>query len=124
MGDLAARLLLGGAGLLVVVAVVVAARAMERRRAGALVDVSALAGTVMFFSDRACMRCAAVRDLLDEEGVDYVEYGYEDDPAVHRAAGVVAVPLVVIRTDGSQPPAVLAGVPSARRLHRALAAIG
>jgi glutaredoxin len=122
MSDLTVRLLLGAGGLLVVAIALFVARVVERRRAEILVDVSALEGEVVFFSDRSCLRCDAVRTLLEGEGVQYAEYVYEDDAEIHRAAGVVAVPLVVIRSGRVDESVVLAGVPSVRRLRRALGA--
>jgi hypothetical protein len=75
-----------------------ATRWTRRRAETAVLDLSGIAGRVVFFSDEACRRCPAARDALSAAGVEFEEIRYGDDPQRFRATGAKAVPLVVVRT--------------------------
>ncbi|MEX0826317.1 MAG: hypothetical protein WD184_06165 [Acidimicrobiia bacterium] len=74
-----------------------AIRWTRRRADTAVLDLSGVAGRVVFFSDEACRRCPAARDALAASGVEFEEIRYGDDPQRFRATGATAVPLVVVR---------------------------
>lgn len=74
-----------------------ATRLTRRRAETSPLDLSGIAGRVVFFADEACKRCPAARDALVASGVEFEEIRYGDDPARFRATGAKAVPLVVVR---------------------------
>jgi hypothetical protein len=62
--------------------------------------------------------------MLEEAGVVAEEVVFDDDPQVWVRIGVEAVPLVVIRDRSGIVVESIAGVPSRRRLERALRRAG
>ncbi len=123
MTDLVVRLVIVAATLAVAGGLAyVAHRRTARRMEVAPVDLSGFGGRVLFFSDAACRRCPVVRDLLDELGVDYAEFSYGEHPEGMRAAGITAVPLVVVRDEAGGEVGRIAGRPGVRRLRRLLRA--
>lgn len=93
---------LAGIAMLSAVAFAWGANRLVRHRAvTASLDLSGVAGRIVFFSDVACRRCPAVREALS--GLDFEEIRYGDDPDRFRATGAPAVPLVVVRRpDGAE----------------------
>ncbi|HSM01195.1 MAG TPA: glutaredoxin domain-containing protein [Acidimicrobiia bacterium] len=98
---------------------------MIRRRARrATLDLSAIGGRVVFFSDTACRKCPAARDALVSAGAEFEEIRYGDDPARFRATGVPAVPLVVVRDEAGVEVGRIAGEVRARELRALLRRAG
>jgi len=115
------RLVLAAAFVVAVVGTAVVAGATRRRRAGVSpLELDGLGDGVLFFSDAACVRCDAVRAELDRWGGPYSEHRYDEEPEIHRGAGVIAVPLVVVRDEAGREVARFVGGGSVRRLRRLL----
>jgi len=89
-----------------------------RRAASGPLDLSGIADRVLLFSEASCPSCDVARLRLDGSGIDYREVRYEDDPEVHRNAGVTAVPLVVVRTADGEITGRIGGRPPIRTLNR------
>jgi predicted DsbA family dithiol-disulfide isomerase len=121
MSEAAVRLLLIAIGVAAVVATWAITKVTERWRAerGTL-NLDGLDARVLFFSDAACHRCDVVRAMLESETVEWIEIGFETDAATHERVGVTGVPLLVVRGLDDVITARMAGVPSRRRLRRAL----
>lgn len=119
MSEPVLRAIAVGTMVFAAVAAVVVADWWRRCRAERLdLDLREIEGTVIFFTDEACARCGAVRRLLEDLGVAYVEVRHEG--ARLEAIGVDAVPLVAVRDDEGEVVAQIGGVPSKGRLRRAL----
>lgn len=117
-----APVILTGAAVGVVLGVAYLGHRRQRRTAMTTqLRLDGVEGAVLFFSDVACRRCDLVRDRLESIGVDFVEIAFNHEPELQRAIGVVGVPLLVIRDDSGTIVGRMAGVPSARRIGRALA---
>lgn len=121
MSEVGWRIVLVGG---VTLAALAAARLATRRRRAHLerrtIDTTGLEGRVVLFSSSRCPSCDRVRLLLEDAGVTFEEIRFEDRPDAHRAAGVEAVPLLVLRDGGGAVTAQVAGAPTPRRLHRSL----
>lgn len=105
------------AGLVAWLLLVVVPRLVTRRRATSRIDLDGLPpDPVLFFTDPVCASCREARAALEELGVEYREVRYDADPDRFAAAGVISVPLIVVRRSGTVRMA--AGVPSQRRLRR------
>lgn len=83
---------------------------------GRLVDKPA----VVVFTAEHCERCARALELAGSFAVPLVEVKAEVDGAVMEALGVEAVPLTVVSGAGGRRVAQFGGVPSRRRLARAI----
>jgi hypothetical protein len=119
MSEPALRAVLVVAALAVVAGAVVVGRWLQRRRAGRLtLDLTGIEGRVILFSDTACARCDAVRDLLTDLGADFIEIAHGEGR--FGEIGVDAVPLVVVRGRDGAVTAQIGGVPGSARLRRAL----
>jgi hypothetical protein len=122
MSDLTIRLLVVGS-VIVVVAIV----ALVARRLGtpyhAPVDLDGLdlpAGLVLFTSTE-CEKCRKARAVVKATGAPLREVTYEIEAAMFERGGVSGVPLTVVIEENGGVVAQFAGVPSWRRLNRALA---
>lgn len=125
MGDLAVRGALFGVGVFVVVATAIVARRMERRRAVRTpLDLASIEESVVFFTDRACLRCGLVRDRLIDGRIPHREVDSESHPELFGRGAVEGVPLLVFRDPAGFEVARIAGVPSERRLRRVAARVG
>jgi len=125
MAESLVRALIGAGVALVAAAIAWMAWRAERRRAvtSALV-IDGIDGRILFFSDAACVRCDEARAVLESVGEPFTEVAYDSEPDRLRAAGVKAVPLVVVRrTDGAEVGRI-AGKVSTSRLRRLLRAAG
>ena len=121
MSDVAIRLLAAAMAVGVVVGVGIWGRVQERRRShGADLNLDGIEGSVLFFTDAACLRCGVVRSRLDDLGVDYTEIAYNHEPELQAAIGVIGVPQVVVRSRDGAIVARLVGSISRRRLRRAV----
>jgi len=119
MSEPALRAVLVAAALVVVIGAVVVGRWWQRHRAGRIpLDLSGVEGRVIFFSDTACVRCDAVRDLLTALDSEFTEIAHGGGR--FGEIGVDAVPLLVVRDDDGTVTAQIGGVPSSARLRRAL----
>ena len=122
MSDTAWRLTLVGSVTLGAVAVAWAASLRRwvdaRAAASGPLDLSEVEGRVLLFSEASCRSCDTARARLEAAGVEYREVRYEEEPLVHRSAGVTAVPVIVVRTAGGAVVGRIAGKPSNRRLER------
>lgn len=96
----------------------------RRRAETARLDLSGIAGRVVFFSDAACRKCPDARKALVAGGVDFEEIRYDDDPARFRATGTPAVPLVVVRASDGAEVGRIAGEVGVRELRRLLTRAG
>jgi len=94
------------------------------RRARVALNLEGIAGRVLLFSDSACARCDEARAALETAGAAFAEVAHDTDPEVMRAAGVVAVPLIVARRADGTEAGRIAGKVSPRRLRRLLASAG
>jgi len=116
------RALLGVGAVAIAVGIGYAARVGVRRRVEARpIDLTGVAGRVVFFSDAACVRCDDARSALDGTGVAYEEIAYDREPSRLEAAGVIAVPLIVVRRANGAEAGRIAGRVSPWRLRRLLA---
>jgi glutaredoxin len=114
--------------VILVVGIVLAAAAIARiafilrahRAAAARVDVSGLTGRVILFTESSCPTCTAARSALEASGVPYEEVSYSERPDELRAAGVEAVPLIVVRDPAGAVIGQMAGKPSEKALERLL----
>lgn len=119
------RVVIAVAAIGVVVAIAAWGRAHDRRRSAASdLDLSGIDGSVLFFTDSACLRCAVVRDRLDELGVEYSEIAFNHEPELQTAIGVVGVPQIVVRSGDGSIAARLVGSVSSRQLRRAVRRAG
>ena len=86
------------------------------------VDLSGLdlpAGIVLFTSTE-CANCARARTVVKTLGASVREVTWELEPHVFEAAGVESVPLTVVAGPDGVVADQIAGIPSRRRLVRAL----
>lgn len=103
------------------IAVALLARVLAARR-GPAVDIGRLvdhAAVVVFTADH-CTRCDQALDLAQSQSLPVVQVRAETDGAVMEALGVEAVPLTVVAAGGGRLVAQFGGVPSSRRLARAV----
>jgi glutaredoxin len=115
------RLVIAGVAIGVVIVVAAWGRASERRRSATSdLNLAGIEGSVLFFTDAACLRCAVVRDRLDELGVEYSEIAFNHEPELQASIGVQGVPQVVVRAGDGSIAARLVGSVSRRQLSRAV----
>lgn len=79
---------------------------------------------VVLFTSTECSTCKRAIGRLGDEGVAYRGVWYELEPDQFNIWGVAAVPLAVVIDAESSVVAVLSGVPSVKRLRRAVEAAG
>lgn len=121
MSDVVVRLLVATAVVAVGLGAAAGARIRDRRRAAlAPLDLSAVEGRLLFFTDSGCRRCAVARTRLDDLAVEYQEIAYQHEPDLMRRVGVTGVPLIVARDAAGTEVARIAGPPSRRALRRLL----
>ncbi len=119
--DAVARVLVVAAITAAALAIAFAAPRLSARRAErSPLDLRGIDGGIILFTDRSCQRCRRVRAMLADLGIDPVEYAYEDHPGDWDRVGVSAVPLLVIRGADGTVTGTIAGLPSRRRLRRAV----
>jgi glutaredoxin len=121
MNDAIVRILLVGAvaGAALVVARLANGRA-SRRAERADIDADGFTGRVLLFTDSACGTCDLARTVLESTGIEFVEVTYGAHPEGMQAAGISAVPLLVVRDERGQTVGRIAGRPSRRRVRRLL----
>lgn len=125
MAESAIRVLIGAAVVLTAVGVAGWARRAQRRGAvTAPLALDGIPGRIVLFSDAACARCDQARAVLETVGEPFSEVAFEADPGLMAAAGVGAVPLVVVRRADGTEVGRIAGKVSARRLRRLVKASG
>jgi glutaredoxin len=125
MADPWVRALLGLGAAAVAVGVGYGARIAVRRRVETRpIDLTGTTGGVVFFSDAACVRCDDARAALDATGVAYEEIAYDREPSRLEAAGVIAVPLIVVRRADGTEVGRIAGRVRPWRLRRLIARSG
>jgi protein-disulfide isomerase len=90
---------------------------------GPLVESERLVGdpAVIVFTADHCVRCERALELARSQALPVVQVRAEVDGAAMEALGVEAVPLTVVAGGGGRRVAQFGGVPSARRLSRAVA---
>jgi hypothetical protein len=121
VSDTAIRLLAAVLAAGVVAVVGIWGRVHEQRRSqGSDLNLDGIDGSVLFFTDTACLRCGVVRARLDDLGVEYTEIAHNHEPALLASIGVIGVPQVVVRSDDGVVVARLAGSISHRQLNRAV----
>ena len=125
MNDVVVRL------IIVLVAVIAAlgfARVSRSRRALSQppVDVSGLGleSPVVAFTSKGCENCMQVMALLASVGAQVREVSFDLDPELFEAAGVEAVPLVVVVDRDGNPVWQRGGKLTGRTVRRALARAG
>lgn len=99
-------------------------RLVADRVASRPVDLSAIKGNVMLFSEASCRSCDSARATLHALGVEFTEIRYEELPDLHLAAGIESVPLIAVRAADGALAGQIVGNPSRRRLGRLLRAAG
>ena len=97
-----------------------AARQAERRP----FDVGGFSGRVLLFTSAECSSCDAARAALESAGVEFDEITYAEHPQGMRQAGVVSVPMIVVRDGSATVVGVIAGRPRPQRLRRLLGRAG
>ena len=125
MPELLARLIVLGVGAGIAVGIGLAAtRAKRASQPRAQVDVVETDAAVVAFTSTDCDNCARVMAALRGLGVTVREVAHEREPALFEAAGVEAVPLVVVVRPGGGFASQFAGRVRRSRLRRALADAG
>ncbi len=125
MADPWVRALIGLGAVAAAVGVGFGARVASRRRIEVRpLDLTGIEGRVVFFSDAACLRCDEARAELQDAGVAFEEVAYDAHPGRLQAAGVTAVPLIVVRAPDGGEVGRIAGRVDPRRLRRLLARSG
>jgi glutaredoxin len=79
---------------------------------------------VVVFTSTTCPTCKEAIARLEQLRIPFREVTSELEPQRFDAWGVVAVPVIVVIDDGGRAVEVLAGVPNARILARAVAQAG
>ncbi len=122
MPDLLLRALwLGGAAGLAVGIGALASRVRRTSQPPARLDGLDLESAIVAFTSTDCENCAKVMRLLVGFDVPVREITHELEPVSFEAAGVGAVPLVVVLGRDGSAIAQFGGVPRRARLRRALA---
>ena len=125
MPDLMLRALwLAAAAGLAVGIGVLASRARRASQPAVRLDGLGVEGAVVAFTSTDCENCAKVMSLLSEFDVPVREVAHELEPVLFEAAGVGAVPLVVVVDHDGSAIAQFGGVPSRSRVRRALIRAG
>jgi hypothetical protein len=93
-------------------------RALQPKADISMVDTDA---ALVAFTSTECENCKQLMGLLAELGVGVREIAHEREPALFEAAGVGAVPLIVVRRPDGSHAGQLAGIVRRRAVTRALA---
>jgi len=119
VADAAIRVLIGVAAASAAVGVAALGRRLERRDVvKSPLDLTRIEGRVVLFSDAACARCDEARAALETIGASFEEVASDTHPGMLEAAGVTAVPLIVVRRPDGSEAGRIAGKVSLRRLRR------
>ncbi len=125
MSDLLIRALVVGGGAAAAVAIgLLARRRRSSKQPPVRVEGLALEAAVVAFTSTDCSNCKEVMRRLSRLSVPVREVAYELEPALFEAAGVEAVPLVVIVTPEGARSQQFGGLVELSRLRRALSRAG
>jgi hypothetical protein len=115
---------LGGGAALAVGLGALATRQRRISQPPARLEGLDLEAVIVAFTSTDCRNCRKVMRLLGALDVPVREVAHELEPALFEAAGVDAVPLVIVRRNDGSVAAQFGGVPGRRRLRRAVARAG